>query len=47
MVKTYGGTEEIGYPGSHSPSLGIVVSSKTRLRGLRYEITNHYDMLKN
>jgi iron(III) transport system substrate-binding protein len=36
--------DEIGSPGSKNPSLGIVVSSKTRLQGLGYEITNHYGM---
>jgi iron(III) transport system substrate-binding protein len=36
--------EEIGSPGSHSPSLGIAISSKTRLRDLGYEITNHFGM---
>jgi iron(III) transport system substrate-binding protein len=36
--------EAIGFPGSGSPALGIAISSKERLRGLGYEITNHYDM---
>jgi iron(III) transport system substrate-binding protein len=36
--------ETIGFPGSRSPSLGIAISSKTRLRGLGYEITNHFNM---
>jgi iron(III) transport system substrate-binding protein len=36
--------EEIGMPGSLSPSVGIIVSSKTRLRDIGYEMVNHYEM---
>ena len=36
--------EEIGMPGSNSPNVGIMVSSKTRLREIGYEMVNHYDM---
>jgi iron(III) transport system substrate-binding protein len=36
--------EEIGFPGSLSPSLGIAISSKTRLQGLGYGIVNHFDI---
>lgn len=35
---------EIGYPGSPRPSVGIAISSKTRLRALGYTLTNHYGM---
>ena len=36
--------EEIGMPGSSSPSIGIMISSKTRLREIGYEHLNQYDM---
>ena len=36
--------EEIGMPGSNSPAVGIMISSKTRLREIGYEHLNHYDM---
>lgn len=36
--------EEIGVPGSNSPAVGIMVSSKTRLRDIGYEMVNHYRM---
>ncbi|MCL2060705.1 MAG: hypothetical protein FWH01_16900 [Oscillospiraceae bacterium] len=36
--------EIIGAPGSRSPSIGIVISSKTRLRDIGYEMANHYGM---
>ena len=36
--------EAIGAPGSSSPNLGILISSKTRLRSLGYEMVNHYEM---
>ena len=36
--------EEIGMPGSSSPNVGIMISSKTRLRDIGYEMVNHYDM---
>jgi iron(III) transport system substrate-binding protein len=35
---------EIGAPGSFSPRVGIMVSSKTRLREIGYEMENHYQM---
>ncbi len=31
-------------PGSGSESVGIIISSKTRLRDIGYEMTNHYGM---
>jgi iron(III) transport system substrate-binding protein len=36
--------EVIGMPGSNSPAVGIMISSKTRLREIGYELINHYDM---
>ena len=36
--------EFVGAPGSSSPYLGIVISSKTRLRDIGYEMVNHFDM---
>ena len=36
--------EIIGAPGSISPYIGIVISSKTRLRTIGYELQNHYGM---
>ncbi len=32
----------IGYPGSGSPSIGIIISSKTRMREQGYTVRNHY-----
>jgi len=36
--------EIVGAPGSGSPYIGIIISSKTRLREIGYELLNHYDM---
>ncbi len=36
--------EQVGFPGSDSPALGILVSSKLRLRDIGYEMMNHYEM---
>ena len=36
--------EIVGAPGSHSPYIGIVVSSKMRLRGIGYEFMFNYGM---
>ena len=36
--------DAIGLPGSNSPYLGIMISSKARLRDIGYEMTIHYDM---
>jgi iron(III) transport system substrate-binding protein len=36
--------EQVGYPGSGSPALGIMISSKMRLRSMGYEMVNHYEM---
>jgi iron(III) transport system substrate-binding protein len=37
-------TEAVGFPGSRSPAVGIIASSKIRARDLGYEITIQYDM---
>ena len=36
--------EIIGAPGSRSPNIGIVISSKMRMRVIGYEIFNHYEI---
>lgn len=36
--------EEIGRPGSHSPAVGIMVSSKIRLKDIGYEMVIDYDL---
>jgi iron(III) transport system substrate-binding protein len=36
--------EVIGMPGSVSPAVGVMISSKTRLRDIGYEFINHYGM---
>ena len=36
--------EEIGSPGSHSPAIGIMASSKVRFRDIGYEMAVNYDM---
>ncbi len=36
--------EKVGAPGSRSPYVGIMISSKTRLRSLGYEMVDHYSM---
>ena len=36
--------EEVGMPGSSSPAVGIMISSKTRLRSIGFEMINHYDI---
>jgi iron(III) transport system substrate-binding protein len=36
--------EAVGAPGSNSPNIGIIVSSKMRLVDIGYEIRTHYDM---
>ena len=33
----------VGAPGSFSPYIGIIVSSKTRLREIGYQMANHYE----
>ena len=37
-------TEITGAPGSRSPYIGIIISSKTRMRDIGYELINNYDM---
>jgi len=36
--------EIVGAPGSRSPNIGIIISSKTRMRDIGYELLNHYEM---
>ena len=36
--------EIVGAPGSRSSSIGIIISSKTRMRTIGYEFLNHYEM---